>query len=760
MEPTAPPRWRVLVPALVALLALAHWPLFSGRSVIFRDTWLWVIPARALVRDALLSGRLPRWNPFVGLGFSVPAEPLYALFYPPHLATTLPFADVAWGASLDAWLHLLLGALGCAALASRLGARSPGAVVAGLAWALAGPIQSEWACGIRLYGFAWLPWCALTAHDLASAGPSASWRRSVLLASVPVGAALLAGEPFVALLGAFFGAVLALATVAPSRWPRTLVGLGAASLAGALLAAPTLAPMLAGAASSQRSSALTRSLAEQMSMHPWRLVDLATLGGLGMAWSMRIDPAVNAMLDPHPLLDSLYLGAAALCLAALGVGRSRARVALVALALLGVLLALGSHTPVHGVFRRVFFPLAYMRSPEKYVAFTSTAVALLAGLGAERLLRDRRAALVAASLGALGYAALRITARAWMPRGLALVIPQGAVVALGALGLLGAAAALARRSPRWAAALVVAAVTLDLGENTRRFGRWGDGLAALREPPAAAAARAQGRGGVARMYRSDVFEQTLQSGDRLGFGRATLQANTSGLFGVATLPGYDVGVSPEVGLLLGRRRIDALRVLSVDAALMPTRAGGAPAGLAAVMDPVPGATLYRVLETLPRAYVARGSAELSLEEGRAHLLDPEVVRGGRVLLTGPTGGGIAADTGARAVGCRPVSTGDGERVVDCDAPDGGWAVFIEQWTRGWSATVDGRPAGTVRQANLVGLAVRLGPSARPQRVKVWITPPGERAGAWIGALSWGALCAGLWVSWRARGRSAAHHPPG
>jgi len=757
-SPTPPPRWRALFPALLALLALTHAPLFAGRSVIYRDTWLWVIPARALVRDALLAARLPRWNPFVGLGFSVPAEPLYGLVYPSHLATLLS-PDVAWGASLDAWLHLLLGALGCAALAARLGARSVGAVVAGAAWSLSGPIQSEWSCGVRLFGLAWLPWCAVAAVDLAAAPPGAPWRRAALRAVVPVALAMLAGEPFVALFGACFGAALGLATADRDRAPRTLAGLTLAALAATLLAAPTLAPMLAGAASSQRSSALPRELAEQLSMHPWRLVDLGTLGGLGMAWSMRVDPAVNAMLDPHPLLDSLYLGAAVLALAALGVGRARARVALLALAALGLLLALGRHTPVHAVFRRVILPFAYMRSPEKYLVLTSTAVAVLAGLGAERLLLDRRAALRATAGLALGYLALWVTARAWMPRGLAMMIPQGAVVAVAAMALLAGAAALARRSPRAAMALVVAAVTLDLGENTRRFGRWGDGAEALREPAVAAAARALGpRAGVARMYRSDAFERALRGGDRVGFGRATLQANTSGLFGVATLPGYDVGVSPEVGLLLARRRIDALRVLSVDAALMPTRAAGAPAGLAAVMDPAPGATLYRVLETLPRAYVARESVGMSLEDTRAHLLDAEVVSGRRVLLMGgPTRG--SAEGGA-GVACRAVSMGDGERVVDCDAPMGGHAVFIEQWTRGWSATVNGQATGPVLQANLVGLAVPLGASPRPQRVRVWVTPPGERAGLVLGVLAWAALGLGLWLSSRARARSEAHPPPG
>ena len=764
MEPPSSPRWRVILPSLVALLALTHGPLFFGRSVIFRDTWLWVVPARALVRDALLAGHLPRWNPFVGLGFSVPAEPLYGLFYPPHLATIL-FADVAWGASLDAWLHLLLGALGCAALASRLGARSVGAIVAGVAWSLAGPVQSEWSCGIRLYGLAWLPWCALAAVHLAAAAPGPAWRRALLAAMVPPGMALLAGEPFVALFGALFGAGLALAVADRAAWPRALGGWALASTAALALAAPTLVPMIAGAASSQRAAPLTRALAEHMSMHPWRLLDLGLFGGVGLAWSSRLDPVVNALLDPAPLLESMYLGAPVVVLAALGVSRARARLGLVALALAGVLLALGGHTPVHGLWRLLAVPFRFMRSPEKYLALTTVAVAVLAGLGADRLLRERRPALVAVACAAGTYLALWATARAWMPVGLARVIPLGAAFGLAAAALLATAALFAgRQATTTAAVLVIAAVTLDLGENLRRFPRWDDWSEARRAPAMVAAMRAIGpRGGAPRVYRTDALERSRRSfRDATAFLRATLQGNTSGLFGVATLPGYDVGVSPDVGLLLARRRIDALRVMSIDGALMPTRVGPTPPGLERLAEVTPGATLYRVLETLPRAYVASEALELSAEAARAHLLDGEVVRGERVLLMSAArdpqpSTGLVGATAVRP--CRPVATGDGERVVDCDAPAGGHAVFVEQWTRGWSATVDGRPA-VVGQANLLSLAVRLPPAARPQRVRVWFTPPGQRAGMVIGALSWLALAVAFGVSSRARGRSGARPPRG
>lgn len=754
MVPPEPPRWRVIAAALAALLALTHGPLFTGRSVVFRDTWLWIIPARAVVRDALRHGHLPRWNPFVGLGFSVPAEPLYGLFYPPHLATLLP-PDLAWGASLDAWLHLLLGALGCAVLASRLGARTAGAVVAGVAWALAGPTQSTWSLGVILYGAAWAPWCALTAHDLALAPPGAPARRALLLAALPVAFALLVGEPFVALFGVLAGAALALGTT--DRPTRALGGYALASVGAALLAAPTLLPMLAGAAGSQRAAALSRVAAEQMSLHPWRLLDLGAFGGLGLAWTLRVDPAVNALLDPAPLLESVYLGSAVVALAALGLGRSRARLSLLALAALGALLALGRHAPVHGAWRLVALPFRYMRSPEKYLALTTLAVAVLAGLGVDRLLRERRAALVATGVMALAYLALALTARAWMPRGLALVMPQAAAIGLACAALLALAAWLAARHPRAAGVVVVAAVTLDLGENVRRIPRWSRWSESGRTPAIAATMRALApAGAVPRLYRSEAVDRARRSfGASMDRLRDTLQANTNGLYGVGEVPGYDVAVPPETTALVERRRIDALRVLSVDAALMPTRAGAPPAGLEALREVSPGATLYRVIDPLPRAYVAGEAVTMSDADARAHVLDAEVVRGERVLLTGGASGGAAGPRGV----CRVVRAGDGERVADCVAERGGHAVFTEQWTRGWRTTVDGHDAGPVLRANLSGLAVRLAPSPRPQRVEVRFTPPGLRAGVIVGALAWGALGAGLWLSSRARARSAARPPP-
>ena len=72
------------------------------------------------------------------------------------------------------------------------------------------------------------------------------------------------------------------------------------------------------------------------------------------------------------------------------------------------------------------------------------------------------------------------------------------------------------------------------------------------------------------------------------------------------------------------------------------------------------------------------------------------------------------------------------------------AVFVEQWSRDWSATVDGSPAPLVR-ANLIMRAVSLEPGTH--RIDMRFRTPGLTAGAVVTLLCLLVL-AMLW--WRGR----------
>ncbi|MGA9653495.1 MAG: hypothetical protein WBV96_06250, partial [Polyangia bacterium] len=144
---------------LVGFLALLYAPLFFGRVLYQRDLSWWILPARAFVRNALAGGYAPTWNPFVGLGLPVLANPLFGLFYPPNLLHLV--GPLAWMVTAVLWLHLVFGAVGMLLLARRFVSHPVAALLAGLAWAASGFATSMWTFGIQIAAYAWTPWCGI-----------------------------------------------------------------------------------------------------------------------------------------------------------------------------------------------------------------------------------------------------------------------------------------------------------------------------------------------------------------------------------------------------------------------------------------------------------------------------------------------------------------------------------------------------------------------------------------------------------------------
>jgi len=117
----------------LAILCAAYLPLFFGQILFFRDIAHWNFPARAFLRDALVHGEFPGWNPYQGLGFAVFADPLYGVFYPPNWLFAL--VGPGWVASMLNWqcfLHMAWGAAGMCFLARRLGGSTPAMIIAGV----------------------------------------------------------------------------------------------------------------------------------------------------------------------------------------------------------------------------------------------------------------------------------------------------------------------------------------------------------------------------------------------------------------------------------------------------------------------------------------------------------------------------------------------------------------------------------------------------------------------------------------------------
>lgn len=776
-QPSAQP-WRPFLWTLV-IVCLAYLPVLFGRVLFFRDLAHWTFPARAFLRAALRRGELPAWNPYQALGFPVFADPLYGVFYPPNWLFALVPLD--WIASLQTWqclAHLLWGAAGVGWLARRLGGSSKAITISGVTWALAGYTTAQWTSGLLLLADAWIPWTVVGHMTLLDSlrSDGRAWGDAVVKAALPTVFAVLLGEVFLALIGAGFAVVFAL-TVAwsehsgPSRaaaFGRRWIGSAALAITLAFgVGAIVIVPARALLGSTERSQALPQEIAESCSLHPLRVAEMLLPGAMGDPYGVYPARAVvgEARLDGLPLSHSVYLGASAVVLALAAFGRRRRLAAgLAVLSVAALLLAFGRYTPVHGWFRRVAIPLSYMRYPEKYTALVVLTCALLAGLGATRLLSEtarpwRRTAILLAAIVGLAGLALWQLPPAWA--GFALHAAVMSVVAVA--GVLSVQLLAARRSAI-AAPLLVAVVAIDLALAAWPIVAFSPRDVA-REPAAAALIRSTRPTGAPppRIYRAGQVDgavnrrlPAVRSSEVESRLLATLITNTVNAWGVATLPGYDAAIPSLVdrvwsaGLGVGQ---SALRLLGAEYVVLPVTDPAAPderVGLEPVADPLPGARLYRVPQTLPRVFWARRAEVATDDEALARLYAPDVVAGGTVLLAPSDHAAALAVEPGRAGECHLEAYAETRLVAACTGQAEGFVTFVEQYDQGWTATLDGTPAPVLR-ANLIMRAVRVSPGAH--RIVLQYKTPGLGVGATL-SLACLSLLVALAVAGRRRDGAA------
>lgn len=745
-EPSsARPDSRLILGVFVAVVLVFHLPLFMGQGVLSRDVIRWILPARAVLSEALSHHRLPLWNPWQGIGFPILSDPLYGPFYPPTLLTLR--GPVVASAMLFMLAHVLSGGAGSYLLARRLNASASAALLAALGWSLSGYIAAEWTTGIRLLSSSYFPWAALAWLGLARAareGAPRFWLRAPI-AAVPAALVFLTGEIFLAFIITGFGLVVSLIELSRERavLKRFAVGALLASVVTGLSGAVSVLPAAAIASTTDRSETYDAHLASGLSLLPLRVIELFAAGSIGRAATLI--PAETSRLTGDTILNySLYLGASLVALALCARFRERPARALGALVVALVVLALGPRTPLYEAFRFVVRPLAYMRSPEKYLAGVVPLVAILAALGATRIAQEgaapwRRLVAFAAFLGV--YAALSPTLYGGRVGAIvAASCLRSVVVVLLLLALTRLRGRLAPRLP----ALLVALVALDLGQHLAVFREYHPSAVATHAPPVLASLDARERSPAPlRVFRADSVDQALRRDGpttSLDLVVDSLRENTSVMSGVAILPGYDAAMPSVLAQVFASHRRDALRLLAVDYALMAAPSPDvARPGLQVVSTPFAGVHLYRVERSLPRAFLAGSVTRLSARELNAHLLDPDVLDGRTALLSAPSA--VAPSAPADPTPCALERYEPGSITARCPAQHAAMAVFVEQYAPGWQASVDGQRAPVVPVDRLlVGVPVAAG----AHRIRLEYRAPGLAPGAGLSLLAWGLIALSAW----------------
>ncbi len=755
----------LVVGGLVAIVFAAYLrPLVVGDTFALRDHVTLTVPARAHLAESIAGGSVPEWWDGVGLGVSFGANPMHGATYPPAwIVAALP---EPFGADLLAILHVLLLGVGTALVSRRLGADALGAVVAGGAMMCCGYTASMVVNGIPLISMAWTPWVAWAAEGVAAASGLRQRLRSSAIACALYAALIASGDPAAAITTGLLALVWVGTRAERDRW-RAVAAMAAALAGATILAAATIVPAMQVLGESRRAGGLSAEVAGAWSLHPLRGLELVSPHALGDPTETERHLAValaNTAGDEH--MDpgwslSLYLGAPVLLLA-WGAARGRLRALAIGSAVF-VVLALGVNGYVWTAYRYAFLPERVIRYPERHILGALVIWTALAGVGFTRAFRERGAPdLWRTAAGATGVLVAWVVVAFGLSNSVDVAIDDpnaawsavllGGVAAVIVTGLFAAALWLAR-GERYRAALPAAAAALIVGQLIGHG--WSvQPLIPRAELDAVPALVAQipnrGASPAPRLYRHRSVVPSVPVESRAELVVAlyhTAVANTATRFGVAYVPGYDPSIPARVRALwdAGAARGNRLmRRFDVEYAVVRKPARGAP-GPNVIAETSDGQwALVRVTGRRPRAFTTSSWLRVSPDAPASRVFDDDA-RDAVVLYGEPED---HREPAAAIEPCRVDVRRPEHVVLHCTAAAPGYAVLLDAWAPGWSATVDGAPARIERADHIVrAVAVDAGSHVVDMRYRT----PGLRAGAIVallGWLCWIALMIGLrrWVA--------------
>ncbi len=379
-----PPREDVIPLTLILACTVAFFykTVIGNLIMAGLDVFTYFYPYKAYAAEAIRSGSLPLWNPYLFMGVPFLANIQSGVLYPVNLP--LYWLSAPKMVSYSAVLHLSLAGAFTYLFARRVLGLSPWASLAsGLILALGGFLGAQVEHPNQLSVLVWLPLMLFLFHR------SYESRRAIYLVATALVVALqfLAGHTQSSYIN--------------------LVALGCYSLFLPLSAgAPrnTEKPSVSQTARVAQSLALLALIvALGLCLAACQLIptyELSTLSirGEGLPYRQAVSFSLSPVALHRSLLPNLsddvfseyvaHVGLLPLLLAALGVLRGRSsphRFFFAFLAVLGLLLALGLYNPLYYVLYRLVPGFSLFRVPARWLYLYVLGTSLLAGLGFEDL---------------------------------------------------------------------------------------------------------------------------------------------------------------------------------------------------------------------------------------------------------------------------------------------------------------------------------------------------------------------------------------
>jgi hypothetical protein len=383
---------------LAGIITLLFVDVLLGMHALYvRDVVYYYFPAKRVLRDIVLGGEFPYWNPYFGAGQPLAANPEHEVFYPLTWLILLPNFRI--GFHLLALLHLYIAAGAMYALLRSMRVRAEGAFFGALSFAIGGLTLSYLNLLACLFAVAWMPLiCLFTRRFLLGR----AWR-DFAAAALFFGLQLLAGEPSTILQTGLLLGFYALHRCVRDRSARPLIAVALISAAAFGVGAVQIIPSLDHAGDSVRARGFPYEVASEWSMPPLRLGQLfdpnffghVDLAGRPLYWGATFYPTRNA-----PFLYSIYPGLLASVLALAGFfARVRGWALTLAVGAVSCAMALGGFTPLWRVLYD-FGLVGWLRYPEKFVLMGVFALTIFGARALDALLagdaRLQRSARIAA----------------------------------------------------------------------------------------------------------------------------------------------------------------------------------------------------------------------------------------------------------------------------------------------------------------------------------------------------------------------------
>ena len=359
----------IAIPTVVFVLP----DLIGGHLLITGDNLQQNYPLHVLVGSMLRHGQLPFWNQYIFSGTPLMADFNAGAFYPlTGLFVILP-DRAAWIATEIILFSAI--AIGMYVFLRALKLSTVACILAAATFAFAGPVLSQVNHVDMTEGFVAIPWMLLAVLHIVRDG---RWRWTILL-GIAYATVILAGAPEAMLDEAFLITAFAVmsAGLNRERWWRVLTRCGAGAALALSLAAIQWLPGLEAIRNSQRGSGVVAAAGSYP--RPFAILGLVPYinGGYGhigeaQFFSQYNLPEVGIYLGILPLVALLTL------VNPRWPSRipPRDRLTWYVVGLFGLLLALGSNTPLEHVFNSL--PLyGHQRLQSRNMITVATAVCVL-----------------------------------------------------------------------------------------------------------------------------------------------------------------------------------------------------------------------------------------------------------------------------------------------------------------------------------------------------------------------------------------------